>query len=122
MLTLWKCKAIKQSWPNFSSIGTDSTNRPNYLTTLRSIGSNDEQSFCRLSTFRASTMTLHTGKCEVRSLSPTRKRILSIEGHKTQWINWIVDYYQYEIKMNVELRYDMNQIDTSGEDEWMIYT
>lgn len=33
--------------------------KKNYLTTLRRIGSNDEQSFCRLSTFRASTITLH---------------------------------------------------------------
>lgn len=30
----------------------------NYLTTLRRIGSNDEQSFCKLSTLRASTITL----------------------------------------------------------------
>jgi hypothetical protein len=33
--------------------------KKNYLTTFRRIGSNDEQSFCRLSTFRASTITLH---------------------------------------------------------------
>lgn len=33
--------------------------KTNYLTTLRRTGSRDEQSFCRLSTFSASIITLH---------------------------------------------------------------
>lgn len=44
--------------PEFFKDGNKNRKGTNYLTTRRRIGSNDEQSLCKLSTFRASTITL----------------------------------------------------------------
>lgn len=44
--------------PEFFKDGNQNRKGTNYLTTRRRIGSNDEQSLCKLSTFRASTITL----------------------------------------------------------------
>uniref|UniRef100_A0A2P2IIR2 Calmodulin-binding protein 60 D n=1 Tax=Rhizophora mucronata TaxID=61149 RepID=A0A2P2IIR2_RHIMU len=50
---LWDDRPVSLAEPNFAKARSTSS-----LTTLRRIGSNDEQSFCSVSTLRASTITL----------------------------------------------------------------
>lgn len=65
LFTRYKIKILKpchQMYDKKNQTYTEKPKRARYLTTLRRIGSNDEHSFCKLSTLRASTITLHNLK------------------------------------------------------------